>query len=97
MSDAQVTSEELFTNPVAPCCLAINPDHCQNCPKEERALRAICAGQYRLMTQAEREYCKRQIAAVEGYSEADAEGADADVARTVLRAWQDYCRDKGLL
>jgi hypothetical protein len=96
MSDHR-TSDELFTKPVAPCCMAMNPDHCQNCPNEERALRAISAGEYRPMTPAEREWCKRQISAVEGYSEADAEGADADVARTVLCAWTDYCRDKGLL
>jgi hypothetical protein len=97
MTDAQVPSDELFTNPVAPCCLGNGSDECQYCPKEERALRSISAGQYRPMTPAERDWCKREIARVEGYSEADAEGTDSNVASTVLRAWQDYCRDKGLL
>jgi hypothetical protein len=97
MSAELPTSDELFTNPEAPCCLGDGTDECQYCPKEERALRAISAGQYRPMSEAERDYCKRQIAAVEGYSGADAEGADADVARTVISAWRDYCRDKGML
>jgi hypothetical protein len=86
MSDTQPTSEALFTDPEAPCCLGPDQDDCAGCPKEERALRAISAGTYRLMTEAERDYCKRQIAAVEGYTEADAEGSDANVARTVLNA-----------
>lgn len=90
-------TNELFTNPEGQCCLGPDRDGCLGCPKEERALREIAAGQYRPMTQAERDYCKREIAAVEGYSENDAEGADADVARTVLSAWTDYCRDKGML
>lgn len=93
----QLASEELFTNPEAPCCLGNDTDECQYCPKEERALRAISAGTYRPMTQVEREFCTREIARVEGYSETDAEGDDANVARTVLHAWTDYCRDKGLL
>jgi hypothetical protein len=92
--------DELFTNPEAGCCLAEDISHelqCAGCPKEERALRAIIGGSYRPMTQAERDYCKREITSVEGYTEADAEGTDADVARTVLNAWRDYARDKGLL
>ena len=97
MTDAHIPSDELFTNPEAPCCLGPNHEGCPGCPKEERALRAICSDRYRAMTPAERDYCKRQIASVEGYSEADAEGSDADVARTVINAWRDYCRDKGLL
>lgn len=83
----------LFADP-APCCM--DDAFCQ-CGFQERALRAISAGQYRPMTPAERDWCKQEIAAVEGYSEKDAEGDDANVARTVLHAWTDYCRDKGLL
>jgi hypothetical protein len=49
------------------------------------------------MTPAERDWCRDEIARIEGYTEKDAEGDDADVARTVLSAWTDYCRDKGLL
>lgn len=67
------------------------------CQPEEKALRAIMAGCYRPMTPAEREWCMREIIAVEGYRSEDAEGTDADVARTVLNAWKDYCLDKGLL
>lgn len=92
-----LASKELFTEPEAPCCLGQDTDECMYCPKEERALRAIVAGNYRHMTQDERDYCKREIASVEGYSEKDAEGSDADVANTVLHAWLDYCRDKGML
>lgn len=96
MSPTPLPPDELFADP-APCCLGDGHDGCVGCPKEERALREIIAGRYRPMTPAEREYCKREIASVEGYSESDAEGSDADVANTVLHAWQDFCRDKGLL
>ena len=67
------------------------------CMPEEKALRAIMAGRYRPMTQAERDWCRDEIASVEGYTAAHAEGSDADVARMVLNAWTDYCRDKGML
>ena len=66
------------------------------CTLEERALRHCMAGKTTLKPE-QRKYCHDQIVAVEGYSERDTEGDDADVARTVLHAWTDYCRDKGLL
>lgn len=97
MMSSQLPSNDLFTNPEGPCCLGAGNEGCLGCLKEERALREISAGLYRPMTQAERDFCKREIAAVEGYSESDADGTDADVARTVLHAWTDYCRDKGAL
>ncbi len=68
------------------------------CAPEERALRHIAAGHTASpMTPAQREWCRREIASIEGYSESDAEGTDAQVASTVLSAWVDYCRDKGML
>jgi hypothetical protein len=85
----------LFADPAA-CCSGPGAPGCA-CGREERALRAICFKQYRPMTPAEREWCKQEITRVEGYSPQDAEGTDAEVASVVLRAWADYCRDKGLM
>lgn len=93
MSD--LSSKTLFED-FAPCCSGPDAIGCA-CGFQERALRAVIAGQYRPMTPAEREWCKHEIVSVEGYSDDRAEGSDADVARTVLHAWTDYCRDKGLL
>lgn len=51
-----------------------------------------------LMTAAQREWCLDEIASVEGYKREDYElQPDADVARDVLNAWRDYCRDKGMI
>ena len=83
----------LFADP-APCCT--RGEGCM-CGREERVLRAVIAGQYRPLTSEERAWCTREIASVEGCSESDGEGSDADAARMVLNAWVDYCRDKGLL
>lgn len=95
----QRTSEELFPlDGVA--CQCFDPGQMSGCMcgDKEIALRAIAAGNYpRLMTFAEREWCRQEITRVEGYSEKDAEGADAAVARAVLGAWVDYCRDKGMM
>jgi len=67
------------------------------CPKAERALRAISRGDYELTDEA-REWCLDQIASVEGYERSHyKDEADRHVARGVLDAWTDYCRDKGLL
>lgn len=83
--------------PTYPCACYLGEDGCI-CQSEERALRHIAAGNTaEPMTAEQREWCKREIVSVEGYAEKDAEGADADVARTVLHAWVDYCRDKGLM
>jgi len=96
MLKAPVTSEQQLFRDSAPCCQGPEAEGCA-CAREERALRAIIAGEYRQMTQAERDWCRDEIARVEGYSEKDADGSDVDVAHTVLSAWTDYCRDKGLL
>lgn len=67
------------------------------CLPAERALRAISRGDYEL-TDSAREWCLGQIDSVEGYERSQYEGdADRHVARGVLDAWTDYCRDKGLL
>jgi hypothetical protein len=50
------------------------------------------------MTAEQRDWCLNEIASVEGYSRSDFEGeCDGGLARGVLDAWRDYCRDKGLL
>jgi hypothetical protein len=64
---------------------------------EERSLRAVIAGTHRPMTPAERAWCSDQIASVEGHEAPPTDWSDADLAREVLSAWTDYCRDKGLL
>lgn len=77
-------------------CICRYPGGCA-CPDGERALRAIMRGDYELTADA-REWCLDQIGQVEGFERGAYEDmADRDVARGVLDAWQDYCRDKGLL
>ncbi|RTL07728.1 hypothetical protein EKK58_00880 [Candidatus Dependentiae bacterium] len=52
----------------------------------------------RPMTIHEREWCLQEIASVEGYNRADYELSDnKGLARGVLSAWVDFCRDKGLM
>lgn len=86
---------QCFTQNVACSCFEHAP--CA-CGREERILRHVSEGKhYPAFTPEEREWCTQQIASVEGYSEQDATGTDAQVARTVLSAWTDYCRDKGLM
>lgn len=81
-------------------CMCLSPSEQEEtgcmCSLEERALRHCIAGKATL-TPGQRKYCRDQIVAVEGYDESDAQGSDADVADTVLRAWTDFCRDKGML
>lgn len=68
------------------------------CGPEERGLRAIIAGRASHMTADDREWCLREIERVEGHERAHHDGAgDRDLARGVLAAWTDFCRDKGLL
>jgi hypothetical protein len=50
------------------------------------------------MTPEQREWCLNEIGQIEGYERDEhIPDSDADLARTVLHAWTDYCRDKGLL
>lgn len=85
--------------PAAPCCTPDYPPGCV-CPPAEKALRAWSAGQEGMpaMTAEQRAYCLGEIGKVEGYSRVEHEDEpDAQLARTTLSAWVDYCRDKGLL
>lgn len=69
------------------------------CMDAERALRAYM-GKHPMppMTSEQRAYCLEEIGSVEGYERTDYEACtDEDLARGVLSAWVDYCRDKGLL
>ena len=80
------------------CCMG---DSGCICPTEERALRGWMRGDpyIRDMSEDQREWCLREIERVEGHYREDHEGIsnDAELARGVLNAWTDYCRDKGLL
>lgn len=50
------------------------------------------------MSEKQREWCLEEIDSVEGFRRADyAEAPDADLARGVLDAWLEYCRDKGMV
>jgi hypothetical protein len=86
--DALAPEECVCYGPDGPGCV---------CTAAERACRAIARGDYEL-TEPAREWCLSEIAKVEGYDREDYAGdADRHVARGVLDAWTDYCRDKGLL
>jgi hypothetical protein len=70
------------------------------CGADERILRGYIREDPKLppMTQAQREWCLNEIGSVEGYTRSDFEcECDGGLARGVLNAWRDYCRDKGLL
>ena len=82
--------------PEYPCACYDDPTQCV-CGTQERALRNVIAGKAPPMTAEQRAWCREEITRVEGYDETDAEGDDERVARTVLSAWTDFCRDKGLL
>lgn len=50
------------------------------------------------MTPEQREWCLDEISGVEGYNRLEWFGSDdKTLAKGVLSAWADYCRDKGLL
>jgi len=65
----------------------------------EAVLRCYAEGWCRTaLSPAQREVCLTEIGAVEGYDRADYEQeTDQALARGVLWAWLDFCRDKGLL
>jgi hypothetical protein len=81
-------------------CICLSPAEQEEsgcmCSLEERALRH-CIARRTTLTAEQRKYCHDQIVAVEGYNESDTQGSDSDLAHTVLRAWMDFCRDKGML
>jgi hypothetical protein len=82
--------------PRVSCCMSA---HECVCGTEERALRAFIRGQTPApMTPSQREWCLAEIERVEGWQRADyADADDAMLARGVIAAWTDYCRDKGLI
>lgn len=66
---------------------------CCVCSDEEAHLRAGAP-----LTAEQREWCLNEIASVEGFRREDHEAEDdARLGRTVLNAWTEYARDKGLL
>lgn len=82
--------------PDVPCCCMVeideNGEGCQ-CGISERVLRSG-----HTLTPAQREWCLCEIGRVEGYNRADHENeTDKELGRTVLSAWVDYARDKGLM
>lgn len=78
-------------------CSCYEDRECE-CGQTERALRAWSGGQYQQpMTSEQREWCLGEIDNVEGFTrESFVAASDADLARGVIDAWLDYCRDKGL-
>ena len=84
---------------VACCSPDLAMDDCCACAPMERALRGWIGGRAAApMTADQREACLVEIEAVEGHERKDYDGADdAMLARGVLGAWTDYCRDKGLM
>lgn len=63
------------------------------CGDSERALRAGVD-----LTDAQREWCRSEVAKVEGFSAADCDGLDdAALGKLVIEVWTEFCRDKGLL
>jgi len=84
--------------PAPRCCQGEN-EPCI-CGTEERALRGWVRRTPDMppMNDMQRRWCLAEIGQVEGYQAADYEAlGDADLARGVLSAWTDFCRDKGLL
>lgn len=70
------------------------------CPTNEKALRAYSGQNSAIpaMTTEQRAWCLGEIGSVEGYDRSDYTLApDSELARAVLDAWTDYCRDKGML
>lgn len=88
-----------LTWPTVPCCIAGRMDMGCVCGPDERALRGFIQGTARpAMTGEQREWCLDQIGQVEGWKREDHAGAcDSLLARAVLDAWVDYCRDKGMM
>lgn len=74
------------------CVVCDDPDFC-DCGAEERFLRV--GGPF---TAEQREWCLAEIAAVEGHCrEHHVADDDSQLGRSVLHAWIDYCRDKGMM
>lgn len=82
---------------LAPANCICGYGECCVCPDTEKALRAVAHSGAALNAE-QREWCLREIGRVEGYDRKEHESAtDRDLAHTVICAWTDYARDKGLL
>lgn len=92
---------EIPNCPVIKSCVCYASPECCFCGKTEKALRAWSdPSNWSIppMSPLQRDWCLREIDKVEGYSKSDYLGeSDAHLARGVLAAWQEYCRDKGLI
>jgi hypothetical protein len=84
---------------LAPAGCICNPPCGCLCPDTERALRFVQTTPNNfLLSDEQREWCLTEIGRVEGYDRKDFENAiPSDLARGVLSAWTDFCRDKGML
>lgn len=83
--------------PVGPCqCFDESEGVGCMCAPAERGLRSVIAAKGGL-TPAQREWCCQEIESIEGHTRPPADWSDESVAREVLSAWTDYCRDKGML
>lgn len=92
----------MSNEPTPLTCLDHGPCACAMaecwCPPTEKVLRTILEGHDIVLNDEQREWCLSEIGRVEGYDRKDFEqGTSTDLARGVLDAWADYCRDKGLL
>lgn len=93
--------------PTVACCMAdgwLDADQAACgcvCSPDERLLRAYAEGRMPAdcpMPPLARAWCLDEIRHVEGYDwTKHVKDTDQDLARTVLAAWTDYARDKGLL
>lgn len=91
---------EMPNLPAVDYCCTFDPQDTEMgciCGDSERVLRAVKLGKVSL-TGAQREWCLSEIGRVEGYDRREHESnSDPDLAYSVLCAWTDYARDKGLL
>ena len=81
------------------CCFAGEESGCV-CGPQERVLRAYIDSEPGLqaMTPEQRIWCLLEIDQIEGHDRKDHEAdSDPQLARSVLSAWMDYCRDKGMI
>lgn len=92
----------VFEGISVPCCWdgTENANEPCVCGADERILRAYAGMTRNLppMTPVQREWCLDEIGQIEGYERKEHEqDPDYLLASTVLHAWTDFCRDKGLL
>jgi hypothetical protein len=95
-----MTDSNIFATVIVnTCCYAGQEIGCQ-CGPAERVLRAYIDAEPGLpaMSREQREWCLSEIDSVEGYDRKEHEsGTDSELARSVISAWMDYCRDKGMI